>query len=132
MVVAAAGAGSIGEIRWCNIVNGLENRAAAGKVRPALVIDESPGHVVAIGFTTQPTTRDGTDRPAIPNPGAIGLSRPGYLWSRRPARVGRLDLGGHIGWADADLIELVLSRTEMWLPQRLVLRRYQAGLGYVR
>lgn len=119
--------GEVGELCWANVVNGLENRRAEGKERPALVIDGSVGHLVVAGFTSRAVARCGWRRPEVPSLRPLGLARTGYLWSNRTAIVSRIDLGEHIGWADSALIELVLTHVTMPTPLRIGLRSFQAG-----
>jgi hypothetical protein len=120
---------SLGQIRWVNVVNGVEDRHAQGKFRPALVVEACDGHCETVGFTTHGfTVGRAYERPALPNPLALGLSGPGFLWSDRPVKVSRLDVGNLAGWADDDLIELVLRTVILTTPHRLGLRRYQVNL----
>ncbi len=120
---------SLGELRWMRVVNGLEDRRAVGKPRPGLVLVPLDGHIRAIGFTTQRTTVDDCVRAPIPNPIAVGLSKPGSVWSPAPVRVSILDVEDHIGWADSDLIELVLKVCRLPIHLRLPLRSYQMSLS---
>jgi hypothetical protein len=100
--------GQPGELAWVSIFNSLENRAATGKFRPALLVARDGGTWATMGLTTNPTYRDGTPRIAIPNPTVVGLRGPGFLWGDRLTPVSPIDVGDHIGWADAALVEAVI------------------------
>lgn len=100
--------GQTGELAWVSIFNSLENRAATGKFRPALLVARDGGTWATMGLTTNPIYRDGTARIAIPNPTAVGLRGPGFLWGDRLTPVSPIDVGDHIGWADAALVEAVI------------------------
>ena len=93
-----------GEIVWASIVNGIENPLARGKARPVILIEPHGWAWKTIGLTTRSHHRDGTPRVAIPNPHAVGLTRPGWLWSGRLCVTSGLDIGDHVGWADAALV----------------------------
>ena len=99
-----------GELVWANIINGLENPGATGKIRPVILIDGSGSQWKTMGVTTNPRHRNGWARVAIPNIRAVGLKRPGWLWSDRLASTTTLDIFDHIGWIDEalafDVIEL--------------------------
>ena len=97
------------QIVWVPLLNALENPRAQGKWRPAMLISREGPQWVVMGLTTNPTYRDGQARVPVPNPAAVGLSGPGFLWGWRTARICVLDLGSPIGWADHDLAELVIS-----------------------
>jgi hypothetical protein len=65
------------------------------------------GHWWAMGLTTKPAYRDGRPRTPIPDPAALGLSGPGYLWGCRLTRISVIDVRAHIGWATREVQELV-------------------------
>lgn len=98
-----------GEIRWVSISNGLENRSASGKWRPAVLVRHEGGHWLTMGLTTNSSHCDGTSRVPIPNPFAVGLRGRGFLWGDRLTRVSAIDLGDHIGWVDEALAERVIE-----------------------
>lgn len=93
-----------GELVWARIINGLENPLATGKSRPVVLIEPQGWAWKTIGLTTNPRHRDGMPRIAIPNPSAVGLKRPGWIWSGRACTTTGLDIDGHIGWIDAALL----------------------------
>lgn len=100
--------GRPGELAWVSIFNSLENRAATGKFRPALLVARDGGTWATMGLTTNSTYRDGTPRLPIPDPRAVGLRSPGFLWGDRLTPVSPIDVGDHIGWADSALVEAVI------------------------
>jgi hypothetical protein len=93
-----------GELVWARIINGLENPLATGKSRPVVLIEQQGWAWKTIGLTTNPRHRDGTPRIPIPDSWAVGLKRPGWIWSGRLCSTTGLDIDGHVGWADAGLV----------------------------
>ena len=93
-----------GELVWARIINGLENPLATGKSRPVVLIEQQGWAWKTIGLTTNPRHRDGTPRVAIPDSWAVGLKRPGWIWSGRLCSTTGIDIDGHIGWVDAGLV----------------------------
>jgi hypothetical protein len=97
-----------GELAWAHIINGVENPLATGKPRPVVLIEQQGWAWKTIGLTTNPRYRDGMPRVAIPSPSAVGLQRPGWIWSGRLCTTAGIDIDGHIGWVDAGLaLELI-------------------------
>jgi hypothetical protein len=92
-----------GEVVWASIVNGIENPAASGKARPVVLVEPSGWAWRTIGLTTRPYHRDGAPRVAIPNPHAVGLKYPGWLWSGKLCFTSGIDIQDHIGWIDMPL-----------------------------
>ncbi len=92
-----------GELVWATIVNGLENPSATGKTRPVVLVEPRGSQWRVMGLTTNPRYRNGAPRMAIPDPGAVGLKRQGWLWGNRLCWTSTLDVGDHIGWVDEDL-----------------------------
>ena len=82
-----------GELVWARIINGLENPRATGKVRPVILVESR-----------------GSQRVAIPDPNAVGLRAPGWLWGGNLTWVSGIDIEDHIGWIDhalaCELIDL--------------------------
>ena len=103
-----------GEVVWVSIFNSIENSAAKGKPRPAVLLYRRDGHWMTMGLTTNPRFRDGTPRVAIPAPERVGLKGTGYLWGDRATRVSALDIGDHIGWADAALAERIIAHAQLY------------------
>lgn len=118
--------GEPGELVWVSIFNSLENRSATGKFRPALLVDRDGGLWQTMGLTTNATYRDGSARVCIPNPTLVGLRGPGFLWGDRRTPVAAIDLGDHIGWADAALVEAVIALAGLDGDQAKGLRRSAA------
>ena len=100
--------GEPGEVVWANCWNSLENPRATGKFRPAVLLRRDLGHFRLIGLTTNPKFRDGKKRIEIPDPAALGLQRPGFIWSDSVTNISASDIGGHIGWVNQEFVELVL------------------------
>jgi hypothetical protein len=102
-----------GEIVWASIVNGIENPAARGKSRPAILVEPNGYAWKTIGLTTRRHHRDGTPRVAIPNARAVGLRQPGWLWSGRLCTTSGIDITDHIGWVDQALVFEVAKLAEI-------------------
>jgi hypothetical protein len=98
-----------GELVWASIINGLEDRAATGKFRPVVLLEARGSQWRTMGLTTNPSYRDGSARVPIPNPRAVGLTRPGWLWGDRLAWTSGIDIGDHIGWVDEALAARVIA-----------------------
>jgi hypothetical protein len=92
-----------GELVWASIVNGIENPTARGKARPVVLVEPSGWAWRTIGLTTRPRHHDGIPRVAIPNPHAVGLKFPGWLWSGKLCFTSGIDIQDHIGWVDMPL-----------------------------
>ena len=96
-----------GDVVLASISNTSEDRKARGKVRPVILINLRDGQWRVIGLTTKSTYVSGDARSAIPDPAAIGLSGPGYLWSPRLACISTLDVGRIIGHVDSYTVDLL-------------------------
>jgi hypothetical protein len=92
-----------GELVWASVINGLESSRATGKLRPVILIQAQGSQWKTMGLTTKPFYRDGSPRVLVPNPGAVGLTGQGWLWSGRPCWVSGIDVFDHIGWVDVPL-----------------------------
>jgi hypothetical protein len=92
-----------GELVWARIINGIENPSSTGKSRPVVLIEPHGWAWRTIGLTTNPRYRDGNPRIAIPDPWAVGLNRPGWIWSGTMCTTAGIDIDGHIGWVDEGL-----------------------------
>jgi hypothetical protein len=103
----------VGEVVRVNILNANENRNAHGKERPGLLVAEGYGHWWVFGFTTQPNYKSGETagepRRPVRHPERYGLTRPSFMWSSRLARVSKIDITEHIGYADHELVEDVID-----------------------
>ncbi len=98
-----------GDVVIINLLNALENRHTTGKRRPAVLIRRENGHWKTMGLTTNPRYRDGGARVAIPNPCAVGLRGPGWLWGDRLASVAALDVEGRIGQVDDAMADAIIE-----------------------
>jgi hypothetical protein len=118
----SASAFDVGAVVWVQLLNGIENRHTTGKPRPAVLISEHVGHWLAMGLTTLPTYRDGRPRVAIPNPLAVGLLGPGYLWGSRLARISRIDVLDRLGSVDLPLADTIIQLANLSGPMAHSLR----------
>lgn len=98
-----------GDVVIINLLNTLENRHTTGKRRPAVLIRRENGHWKTMGLTTNPRYLDGGARVAIPNPCAVGLRGPGWLWGNRLANVAALDVETYIGRVDDAMAESIID-----------------------
>ena len=89
-----------GEIVWADFGNYLESPGCSRKLRPMILLKTTDCQHYAAGITTKPAhATSGAPRPPLPTPcGADGVRQ--YLWSRRAARVCRINVREHIGWVD--------------------------------
>jgi hypothetical protein len=92
-----------GELVWASIINGIENPNAMGKARPVILVSPSGSAWRTMGLTTRSRHRDNTMRVPVPNPCAVGLARPGWLWSSNLCFTSGIDILDHIGWVDLPL-----------------------------
>jgi hypothetical protein len=102
-----------GELVWANIINGLENPTATGKARPVILIESRGSAWRTMGLTTNPRYRDGSPRVAIPDPWAVGLKAPGWLWSDRLCWTSGIDVLDHLGWVDEALVFDVIELADI-------------------
>jgi hypothetical protein len=119
---ASTSAYDVGDVVWVQLLNGIENRNATGKPRPAVLV-EDVGHWRAMGLTTLPSYRDGSPRVAIPHPLAVGLRGPGYLWGSRLARISRIDVLDRVGSVDLPLADAIVELAGLTGPVADSLRR---------
>jgi hypothetical protein len=103
----------IGDVVLVNLVNGIENRRSLGKVRPAVLVQPSPGHWKIVGLTTRSTYMDGSPRVSIPNPLSIGLAGPRFLWSSKLNRISRIDVIDRIGRVDFEMVSVILRNVHL-------------------
>lgn len=111
-----------GEVVWVTLGNYRENPDADGKMRPVVILDATNGQHVVAGLTTQAHyATTGEARVELPTAPICGLNgKPSFLWATRPARVSRLDVRTHAGWADDSLIDAIASHMEV--PQDVIER----------
>ena len=103
-----------GEVILAGVGNFLEDPHADRKPRPVVVLRAGECQHLVAGLTTQArygTTRE--RRAAIPNPEACGLDREGFLWSRRPSHLSRIDAIRHIGWVDLALVRTIAETMDV-------------------
>lgn len=99
----------IGDIRWANVLNPLENVNSTGKSRPVLLVSSTSTHWRVMGFTTKSMYESTEPRVPIPDWSSIGLTRPGYLWGDRLTRITIDSVNEFIGTADTRLGEAVIG-----------------------
>lgn len=98
-----------GELVWAHIINGLENPNATGKARPVILVEPRGAAWKTMGLTTNSHYRDGTSRVSVPDPWAVGLKAPGWLWGDRLPWTAGIDIREHIGWVDPALAFQVIK-----------------------
>lgn len=105
--------GQPGELVTALVGNPLENPAALGKLRPVVLVRRDGCRWHVMGLTTNSRYRTGAERQAIPNPRAVGLDRPGYLWADHLTAISVLDVRRHLGWVDPPLAQLVAMTADL-------------------
>jgi len=122
---------SLGQIRWTNVRNPLENSMNTGKYRPALLVAGNDRQWRIMGFTTKSHYEDGQARTPIPNHLAIGLYDPGFFWGCRLTRVDTIDIGSYIGNADLALLTslLKLARSDLYMEEIAQVRQAMSALA---
>ena len=118
-----------GEVVIINLWNALENQSGAGKCRPAVLIRRDGGHWVTMGLTTNPQYFNRTPRVQVPNPVAIGLRGPGWLWSDRLASVSAIDVHNRIGQVDCSMAEAIIKLANLDGRDAAALRLAACGGG---
>ena len=96
-----------GEVVLANCLHPFEDPRSTGKIRPMILDHRAGSQWMAMGLTTNPAYRNGQPRTPIPNPAALGLTGPGYLWGPRLTRISGLDLYYHLGWATEEVLALI-------------------------
>ena len=95
-----------GEVVTIRVANPLENTRTTGKARPGILIRREGARWLVMGLTTRSHFSDGTPRTAVPHPAAYGLNGRPFLWGAF-TWICSLDVGDHIGFADAALLTLI-------------------------
>lgn len=98
-----------GDIVVASVRNPFENPHSKGKNRPFVLVRRVDGHWCGMGLTSNPRYRTGAPRVAVPNPIAVGLRGPGFLWGDRLTGVSVFDIHGVFGVVDTALAEAVIS-----------------------
>lgn len=102
-----------GELVTAAVTNPLENPGATGKVRPVILVRRQASRWHVMGLTSRSTYRNGQPRTPVPNPAAVGLRGPGYLWGQRLTAISVLDVYRHLGWVDTDLAEVLMAQANL-------------------
>ena len=111
-----------GEVVIASVRNPLENPMASGKPRPVVLLHRYNGRWNAMGLTSKAARSDGTPRDPVPDPAAVGLTGPGYLWGR-PVLIDAPDVRSHVGWVDPLLAALIIERVPLSQTQVAMLVR---------
>jgi hypothetical protein len=112
-----------GQVVWVQIFNPFENPGATGKWRPGILVRRCAGHWTVIGLTTNRRYRNGRDRTAIPQPRAIGLPGPGFIWGDRLTQVSAIDIGDHLGFIDEPTAEVLITVVNLDEQDAAILRQ---------
>lgn len=105
--------GRPGEVVVATVSNPIQNRASKGKRRPVVIVCRDGARFGVMGLTTLASYANGRPRTAVPNPTAVGLDGPGYLWGQRITWVCVLDVHTHIGWVDEALATLIARQAAL-------------------
>lgn len=98
-----------GEIVTARIANPLQDSKTQSKARPAILLRRDGAFWLVMGFTTLATFANGIPRTPVPHPDRYGLEgRKSFLWGST-TRICSLDIGDHIGFADAELMGVVAT-----------------------
>lgn len=100
-----------GQIVLVNLINGIEDRQAVGKWRPAILLRREGGQWLVLGLTTKAFYANGAPRVQLPHRPGCGLRRPSFFWSSRPARISALDVGEIIGEVGPEIIPALQKLT---------------------
>ena len=104
-----AALGEPGELVTAIVRNPFENPNARGKTRPVVLVGRDGCQWHVMGLTTRSAYNSGEHRTEIPDPHAVGLRGPGFLWGERLTSISTLDVLDHIGWVDIGLAAAVIS-----------------------
>lgn len=119
-----------GEVVIVRHGNYLENPAAAGKLRPGIILVAGAGCHVVVPLTGKETFKgDGMPRRPCPAGPDTGLRSAGYFWSRRPCRISRLDVRRHVGWADEEMVDAISDYMLLNPAAAQALREYRHSLA---
>jgi hypothetical protein len=119
-----------GEVVIVGLGNYLENPAAGGKLRPGIILVPGAGCHLVAPLTTQATFKgNGTPRRPCPAGPETGLRPGGHFWSQRPSYISRLDIRGHIGWADMELIDAIQKYLLLDSGTKQALHEYRYSLS---
>jgi hypothetical protein len=87
-----------GDVAWVSIVNGIENRGAAGKERPGVVVKApQTGCLTVVGLSHKGKTRGGHARVKLRGDRSWGLRGRHFVYSPRPSKVARHDIFERLG-----------------------------------
>jgi len=99
-----------GEVISANILNGIENRHAFGKVRLVIVVEATgPGCLTVVGLTSKGMTRSGEWRVEMYGNGEWGWRGRSFVFGKRLTKLSRIDVVDHVGWVEAGDGEMLAS-----------------------
>lgn len=108
-----------GEVIVGNVLNGIENRRASGKLRPVIVVDASAtGHLIVVGLTSKEMTQKGERRVEIVDNADWKWRGRSFIFGWRLTHLSRFDVGDRIGWLsarDAATLSRVFGFESNWI-----------------
>lgn len=108
-----------GEVITGNILNGIENRHASGKVRLVVVVEATDsGCLKVIGLTSKGMTQSGERRVEMYDNQEWGWRGRSFVFGERLTRLSRIDVGDHVGWisaADGETLAHVFDLALHWM-----------------
>jgi hypothetical protein len=113
MMMYNAALGQPGELAIAHVRNPLENPDSKGKPRPVVLVRRDNSRWFVMGLTTRRTYSNGAPRTPVPNPLAVGLDGPGYLWGDRLTAISTMDVDRHVGWVDAELAATIIVQARL-------------------
>jgi hypothetical protein len=99
----------VGEIVTARIANPIQNPKTQSKARPAILLRRDGAFWLVMGLTTLSTFANGTPRLPVPHPDRYGLDGRGSFFWGATTRICSLDVGDHVGFADAELMGVVAT-----------------------
>ena len=92
-----------GEVIIGNILNGIENRHASGKVRLVVVVEATDsGCLKVIGLTSKGMTQSGERRVEMYDNQEWGWRGRSFVFSKHLTGLSRIDVLDHVGWVSAE------------------------------
>lgn len=108
-----------GEVITGNVLNGIENHHASGKVRLVVVVEvPALGCLKVIGLTSKRITQSGKARMEILDNNNWGWRGRSFIFGERLTRLSRIDVGDHVGWisaTDGETLARTFGLTVNWM-----------------
>lgn len=98
-----------GELVTAVVRNPLQTPHSKWKPRPVVLLQREGARFLVMGLTTLSHFSDGTPRRRVPNPQSCGLGDGDCFFWGWPTWICVLDVGHHIGYADAELLGALCS-----------------------